>query len=174
MLQKHPYYSRFYQLYLHFHRVLTLNLDAESFVAKFALRKMSKLYETWAIFQMTSLVMTLLLKAGYRLESSHGWFRAREDWFHLEVDGNSAMRLSKAGVRVRIRYEPLYPPARQIFSGMVADAPNQLTPDMAVEVWQDGRVTDVMIFDAKYKTQAARRSADFPGAGLGDHGPLCG
>lgn len=161
VLQKNPHYSRFYQLYLHFQRVLTLTLDAESFVAKFALRKMSELYETWAIFEMTPLIMNLLLKAGYRLESSTGWFSVREDLFHLEVDRNAAIELSKDGVRVRIRYEPLYPPARQIFSGMVADAPNQLTPDMAVEVWQGERVTDVMIFDAKYKAEALGNQQTF-------------
>lgn len=36
---------------------------------------------------------------------------------------------------------------------MVVDASYQLTPDMTVEVWQDDLVTEVIVFDAKYKTE---------------------
>ena len=153
VLQKHPYYGRFYQLYLHFQRALTLNLNTENYLGTLALRKMSELYETWAVFQMTYLIMTFLLKAGYKQASSNGWFKVREDWFHLEVDRDAAIELSKEGVRVRIRYEPLYPPLNKVVTGMVTDAPYQLTPDMTVEVWQDDRVTEVIVFDAKYKTE---------------------
>lgn len=110
VLQKHPHYGRFYQLYLHFQRSLTLNLETESYLATFAVRKMSELYETWAIFHMTYLIMNLLLKSGYKLTSSNGWFRIREDWFHLEVDRDAAIEMERNGVRVRIRYEPRYPP----------------------------------------------------------------
>jgi hypothetical protein len=153
VLQKHPHYGRFYQLYLHFQRSLTLNLETESYLATFAVRKMSELYETWAIFQMTYVIMNLLLKSGYILTSSNGWFGFREDWFHLEVDRDADIKLSKEGVQVRIRYEPLYSPLNKVVTGMVVDGPYQLTPDMTVEVWQDDLVTEVIVFDAKYKTE---------------------
>lgn len=153
VLQKHPHYGRFYQLYLHFQRSLTLNLDTESYLATLAVRKMSELYETWAIFQMTYLIIHLLLKSGYKLTSSNGWFGIREDWFHLEVDRDADIKLSKEGVQVRIRYEPLYSPLNKVVTGMVVDGSYQLTPDMTVEVWQDDLVTEVIVFDAKYKTE---------------------
>jgi predicted component of viral defense system (DUF524 family) len=153
VLQKHPHYGRFYQLHLHFQRSLTLNLETESYLATFAVRKMSELYETWAIFQMTYVIMNLLLKSGYILTSSNGWFGFREDWFHLEVDRDADIKLSKEGVQVRIRYEPLYSPLNKVVTGMVVDGPYQLTPDMTVEVWQDDLVTEVIVFDAKYKTE---------------------
>lgn len=153
VLQKHPHYGRFYHLYLHFQRSLTLNLDTESYLATFAVRKMSELYETWAIFQMTYLVMNLLLKSGYVLTSSNGWFGVREDLFHLEVDRDADIVLGKEGVQVRIRYEPLYSPFNQVVTGIVVDGSYRLTPDMTVEVWQGQVVTGVIVFDAKYKTE---------------------
>lgn len=90
-------------------------MTTESYLATLAVRKMSELYETWAIFQMTYLIMNLLLKSGYALTSSNGWFSIREDWFHLEVDRDVAS-LRKEGVRVRID-EPLYLPLTKSSQG---------------------------------------------------------
>jgi len=53
---------------------------------------------------------------------------------------------------VAIRYQPTYPPANTVVSGMVSAAHYQLSPDLAVEVWRAGEVIKALIFDAKYRT----------------------
>lgn len=152
VLQKHPAYGRFYQLYLRFQRELKRGLSAEGYLTRIALRKMSELYELWAVFRLTQLLVFLLRRLGYQIVSSDGFFRVDDDYFHFEVDRKAAIVLAKDDRRVHIRYEPLYSAERTVTEGIVTARSYYRTPDMALEVWQNGTAQAVVIFDAKYKT----------------------
>ena len=161
VLQKHPHYSRFYRIYLRFQQELRLSLENDRYLTTLSLRKMSELYETWSVFQLTHLILGLLGQAGYRIISGNGFFEVRDDQFHLEVSRDAAIELAKDDVRVAIRYEPTYPPVNSVSSGLVSAAPYQLKPDMAIESWQNGQVVSVLIFDAKYRTMSEGASQTY-------------
>ena len=76
-----------------------------------------------------------------------------EDQFHVEVDRQARIELINGMRRIYLRYEPLYPPAASVSSGMVCNAPTQRTPDLSIEVWERGQPIAVIIFDAKYGTE---------------------
>ena len=63
VLQKHPYYNRFYRIYLRYQRELGFDLNTERYVARLAMRKLSELYETWSMFVVTNVVIRLLRAA---------------------------------------------------------------------------------------------------------------
>jgi len=151
VLQKHPHYSRFYRLYLRFQAQLKYTNNADRYITQIAMRKLAELYEIWAVFVMTRILLDLLTKRGYAVVSSNGFYELADDQFQFEIKREAAIELSGHDQRVVIRYEPVYPSARTHPSGMVADARTQLTPDLAVEVWRGGEVVKALIFDAKYK-----------------------
>lgn len=153
VLQKHPAYGRFYQLYLLFQRKLRRGLNVDGFLTRIALRKMSELYEMWAVFRMTNLLMFALGKAGFRIISSQGFYRLEDAYFHFEVDRGAEIALLKGDRRLAIRYEPTYPPMGLLPTGLVTARRYQRTPDLALEVWRGGEVEHVLIFDAKYKVE---------------------
>jgi hypothetical protein len=153
VLQKHPYYNRFYRIYLRYQRELGFDLNSERFVARLAMRKMSELYETWSMFVITNVVIKLLDRRGYKVISSSGFFGVDEDQFNVEVDRQARIELSNGLRRINLRYEPLYPPATSVTSGMVSNSPSQRTPDLSIEVWERNQPIAVIIFDAKYGTQ---------------------
>lgn len=156
VLQKNPHYSRFYRVYLRFQQELKLSLDADRYLTTIAMRKMSELYETWAVFKMTDFLITLMSDAGYQILSSNGFFEVKEDQFHLDVDRNAIIELGRGGTKVRIRYEPIYLHADRVRFGLVSMRPPQLTPDLVLEVWEDGQVRQALVFDAKYRTNEER------------------
>jgi hypothetical protein len=117
------------------------------------MRKMSELYEIWSVFQVTDLILPLLVNAGYQIISSQGFFKVRDDQFHFEVDRDARIELAKDERRVVIRYEPRYPPANEVVAGLVSIARNERRPDLGVEVWCQRQVSHVLIFDAKYRTE---------------------
>jgi len=153
VLQKHPHYSRFYRIYLHFQQELGLSLNIERYVTYLSLNKMSQLYETWSVFQLTHLILGILTQAGYRVVSSRGFFEVQEEGFTFDVQRNAGIELAKDGLQVRIIYEPVYKPEHRVRFGLVSRGLGQLTPDLAVEVWHEGEVHDVLIFDAKYRSK---------------------
>lgn len=153
VLQKHPYYNRFYRIYLRFQRELGFDLNTERYVAKLAMRKLSELYETWSMFIVTNVVIRLLERFGYKIISSSGFFDVDEGQFHVEVDRQAQIEMASGSRRIHLRYEPLYPAAATVRVGMVANAPKQRTPDLSIEVWERGQPMAVMIFDAKYATE---------------------
>jgi len=156
ILQKNPHYSRFYRIYLRFQQELKLSLDADLYLTTIAMRKMSELYETWAVFKMTDFLIALMSDAGYQILSSNGFFEVKDDQFHLDVDRNATIELGRGGTKVRIRYEPVYLHADRVRFGLVSMRPPQLTPDLVVEVWEDEQARQVLVFDAKYRTNEAR------------------
>ena len=155
ILQKNPHYSRFYRIYLRFQQELKLSLDADLYLTTIAMRKMSELYETWAVFKMTDFLIALMSDAGYQILSSNGFFEVKDDQFHLDVDRNATIELGRGGTKVRIRYEPVYLHADRVRFGLVSMRPPQLTPDLVVEVWEADQVRQVVVFDAKYRTSEA-------------------
>ena len=161
VLQKHPAYGRFYQVFLRFQRELRRGLNTDGFLTRIALRKMSELYEMWSVFRLTRLILFLLRRFDYQLISSEGFFRVDDEFFHFEVDRDAEIVLSKAGKRVVIRYEPTYPPMDSVPQGLVTKRRYQRTPDLAVELWEGGRATAVLIFDAKYKTEMDKGRSTF-------------
>lgn len=153
VLQKHPFYSRFYRLYLQFQQELDLSFNAEQYVTNLSLRKMSELFEVWSIFQTTQLILDLLTEAGYQISSSRGFFAIRDDQFHFEVDRDAKINLSKGDIQIAIRYEPLYPSEKHLATGLIARSPTERRPDLSVEVWRGRIPLHVLIFDAKYKVE---------------------
>ena len=153
VLQKHPFYNRFYRIYLRFQRELGFDLNTERYVARLAMRKLSELYETWSMFVVTNVVIRLLERRRYKIISSSGFFGVDEGQFHVEVDRQARIELALGARRVYLRYEPLYPPAASISSGLVSNALTQRTPDLSIEVLERGQPIAVIIFDAKYGTQ---------------------
>jgi len=154
VLQKHPDYNRFYRVYLRCQTALGINLNAERYLARLAMRKLSELYETWSVFTATNMLIGLLIRAGYKLITSHDFFEVTRDQFQIDVDRNASIMLSKGSHRVVIRYEPLYPSTSSLPRGMVANSPTQRTPDLGIEVWDGGEVISAIIFDAKYRSQS--------------------
>lgn len=152
-LLKNPFYSRFYRLYLNFQRELKVSpdLNTEHYVANLSLRKLSELYEMWSIFCMTSLIVTKLLDNGYRVVSQKFFYIVERDQFQFDVKKRVAgVVLAKDEWRVEMKYEPLYPKFVEGMKGLVSTDYEQLTPDMAVEIYQGERIEQVIIFDAKY------------------------
>lgn len=154
VLQKNPFYNRFYRIYLSLQKELGYYIDTEKFIARLATRKVSELYETWSIFVMTSVVMKLILKSGYRVISSNGFYEINNEQFQVDVDRQANIELSNGNKFIKIRYEPLYPQAASISCGTVSIAQNKRTPDLSMEVWQNNKCESIVIFDAKYKTES--------------------
>jgi len=153
VLQKNPFYNRFYRIFLNLRKELGYYIDTEKFIARLSTRKVSELYETWSIFIMTNVVMKLLEKSGYRLISSNGFYEVNNDQFQVDVNRQASIEMVKGTKLVRIRYEPLYMQAASIQRGLVSVAQKQRTPDLGIEIWQNDKSIGVIIFDAKYKTE---------------------
>jgi predicted component of viral defense system (DUF524 family) len=151
VLQKHPYYSRFFRLYLGFQQELALSLNIERYITSLSLRRMSQLYETWSVFKLTHLLLHILSQAGYRVVSSSGFFDVKEDGFTFDVRRNAGIELAKNGLKVRIVYEPVYQSQRRVGSGLVSRGRSQLSPDLAVEAWDGDEARSVLVFDAKFR-----------------------
>jgi len=161
ILQKHPFYNRFYRIFLHFQKELGVNLDADRYVAELSVRKLSEIYETWSVFIIANAAMTILRKAGYQIISSNGFFAVRDDLFQFEVDRKAAVELLKGNRKILIRYEPLYEPAVQVVEGLVSKGLKQRTPDLSIELWEFNKTRSVLIFDAKYRTEKNGVEATF-------------
>lgn len=152
VLQKHPAYGRFYRAYLRFQRQLRRGLDTEGFLTTIAMRKMWELYQTWAALYLTALVGKLLRANGYETRSSHGFFRVEDQFFHFQVDRTAEIVYVRGEREVRIRYEPEYPAAATVPFGLVTDRNYSRTPDLTIELWENGEARAVVLFDPKYKT----------------------
>jgi hypothetical protein len=153
ILQKHPYYYRFYRVYLRFQKELSVNLDADRYIAELSIRKLSEIYETWSIFIVARAALVTYQKAGYQIVSSNGFFIVRDDLFQFEVDRTAAVELLKENRRILIRYEPVYKPAVEVIEGLVSKGQMQRTPDLSIESWEYKQIHSVLIFDAKYRTE---------------------
>ncbi len=156
VLLKNPSYSRFYLLYLRFQQHLRISLDTERFLTILALRKIFDLYEFWSIFQVTRIVIEKLKEAGYVITSNSVFYEIERDYFQFDVRRNvSSIVLTRGETRVEIKYEPLYPNHKALrnVSGLATYVYGDyaLTPDMAVEVYEQGQPRHVAIFDAKYR-----------------------
>lgn len=152
VLQKHPAYGRFYRAYLRFQRELRHGLNTEGYLTSIAMRKMSELYQTWATLYLTALLGKMLRANGYEAFSNRGFFRVEDEYFHFEVDRNAEAIFVRDGREVHIRYEPDYPAAGAVPSGLVTDRDWNRTPDLAVELWEGEEARAVVLFDPKYKT----------------------
>jgi hypothetical protein len=153
VLQKDPGYNQFYTVYLRFQHELRRGVTAERLLTQMALRKMAELYEMWAVFRITDVLLPLLRKIGYQVVSETGFFRLEDQLFHFEVDRNAVIKLTRGKTRVLIRYEPLYPHLKKGVYGLVTTRYPWLTPDLAVERWEDGIPQSILIFDPKYKSE---------------------
>lgn len=161
VLQKHPAYGRFYQVYLRFQQELKRGLNSEGFLTQIAMRKLSELYEMWSVFQLTRILLNFLRAWGYELVTNQGFFRLDDEMFHFEVDRQASITLQRGEKRILIRYEPLYPPANNLPEGLVCAWNYQRTPDLVLEVWQEKEPQNILIFDAKYKAISKRGRETF-------------
>jgi hypothetical protein len=152
VLQKDPGYSRFYKVYLRFQQELRWGVTAERLLTQLATRKMSEIYETWSIFRITDVLLPLLTMNGYSVVSETGFYRLDDRLFHFEVDRDAVVELVQRKTRLCVRYEPTYPHWKGT-EGLVTPRYPRLTPDLAVERWEDGEPQAVLIFDAKYKSE---------------------
>ena len=88
--------------------------------------------------------------------SNTTFYEVSKDSFQFDVQKNSAVIvLARDTVRVEFKYEPEYP-NQSLVTGRSALVNTRmgyapLKPDMAIEVYQDGVPSDVLIFDAKYR-----------------------
>ena len=161
ILQKHPYYNRFYRVFLRFQKELGVNLDADRYVAELSIRKLSEIYEIWSVFIVANAAMTILRKAGYQIISSNGFFAVRDDLFQFEVDRTAAVELLKGNRKILIRYEPVYEPAVKVVEGLVSKGQKQRTPDLSIESSEFNQTRSILIFDAKYRTERIGNEATF-------------
>ena len=158
VLLKHPHYSHFYQLYLQLQKQFKIKLDSANYITRIALRKVSELYEMWSVFQITNLIIKELCSNanGYSFASETIFYELEKNYFQFDVRKNHAsIVLTKGDVRVEIKYEPYYP-NHQTVKGRAAIVAttgnlNPWTPDMVVEVYEQGIPKHVMVFDAKYR-----------------------
>lgn len=154
VLLKHPAYSRFYRLYLQFQQELKINLDTEQYLTTLTLRKMYDLYQIWSVFHLTKFIVDILTDAGYLVTSNSIFYEVEKDSFQIDVRKNvPTVTLAKDDLRIEMKYEPLYPKPIGNMPGLVSTDYGQLTPDMSVEIYSQGRLKNVLIFDAKYKYQ---------------------
>jgi len=153
ILQKHPYYNRFYRVFLRFQKELGVNLDADRFIAELSIRRLSEVYETWSVFIVANATMIILRKAGYQIISNIGFFIVRDDLFQFEVDRTAAVELLKGNRKIIIRYEPVFEPAYKIPEGLVSKGNKQRTPDLSIEVKEFNQFCGVLIFDSKYRSE---------------------
>ncbi|HZO71027.1 MAG TPA: DUF2357 domain-containing protein [Ktedonobacteraceae bacterium] len=156
VLLKHPFYSRFYHLYLQFQQELQIHLDTERYLTTLALRKMWDLYEIWSIFRISLIILDELTNAGYTFLSSNLFYEIERNAFQFEVRKDSSrIVLGRGDRRVEMRYEPCYY-SHQSAGGTGSIVANirqdkYLSPDLAIEVYEYGTPKHVMIFDAKYR-----------------------
>ena len=153
ILQKHPYYNRFYRVFLRFQKELGVNLDADRYIAELSIRKLSEIYETWSVFIVANAAMIILRKAGYQIISSNGFFTVRDDLFQFEVDRTAAVELLKGNRKIMIRYEPFMNQHIKVIEGLVSKGQKQRTPDLSIELREFNQTRSVLIFDAKYRTE---------------------
>jgi predicted component of viral defense system (DUF524 family) len=167
VLLKHPTYSRFYHLYLRFQKRLKTTHSTDRYVTELAMRKVSELYEMWSVFLITRMAIEELLATGYQMVSNSTFYQVETNAFQFDVHKNVAsIVLEKENRRVEIKYEPIYPNQSTVTlrSALVATTigSNPLTPDMAIEVYQDDQPQDVLIFDAKYRWDRASDGFYYP------------
>ena len=154
VLLKHPSYSRFYRLYLQFQQELKITLDTEQYLAILSLRKMWDLYQIWSVFHLTRMIVDSLTGAGYQVTSNSIFYEVERDSFQIDVQKNaSTVTLAKEDLKIEMKYEPLYPRPIGNMPGLVSTDHSQLTPDMSVEIYSEGQLKNVLIFDAKYRYQ---------------------
>ncbi len=161
ILLKNPTYNRFYRLYLRFQQHLKITRDAQKAVDELSLKKVSALYELWSVFTLSRMAIDDLLAAGYRIISNSTFFEVEKDYFQFDVQKNkSSIVLAKDNLRVKLKYEPVYPNQSLMRdkSALVATTwgSNPLTPDLAIEVYEGDQPRDLLIFDAKYKREKDR------------------
>lgn len=152
ILQKHPYYNRFYRVFVRFQAELGVNLDADRYIAELSIRRLSEIYETWSVFIVANATMIILQKAGYQIISNNGFFTVRDDLFQFEIDRTADIELLKGNRKIIIRYEPVFEPAYKKSEGLVSRGNKQRTPDLSIEVKEFNQFYGVLIFDAKYRS----------------------
>jgi len=154
VLLKHPSYSRFYRLYLQFQQELKINLDTEQYLTTLTLRKMWDLYQIWSVFHISRMIVDILTGADYQVTSNSIFYEVEKDSFQIDVRKNMpTVTLAKEDLRIQMKYEPLYLKPIGNMPGLVSTGYEQLTPDMSVEIFSQGQLKSVLIFDAKYRYQ---------------------
>lgn len=159
ILLKSPFYNLFFQLYLRFQQELKISLDIDHYLTELATQKVSDLYEMWSVFEITKIVRDKLTDAGYIITSQTIFYEVERNLFQFRVRKNvPSIIFAKDDLRVEIKYEPIYlskdNPSVATISALVTDSSNtdhQLTPDLAIEIYERGQVKDVILFEVKYK-----------------------
>ncbi|MBA2285126.1 MAG: hypothetical protein H0W02_06570, partial [Ktedonobacteraceae bacterium] len=156
VLLKHPTYSRLYRLYLRFQQHLKVTYDPETPINELALRRVSELYEMWAVFALTRMAIEVLEEAGYRMISNTTFYEVNRDYFQFQVQKNTpSIIMARGDLRIEFKYEPIYPnqSTSRYRSALVATSmgSNPLTPDLAIETYRGEKPQDILIFDPKYR-----------------------
>ncbi|BCL79688.1 DUF2357 domain-containing protein [Ktedonobacteria bacterium brp13] len=155
VLLKHPAYARFYHLYQRFQKGLKLSFNIEQYLTMLSLRKMSELYEIWAVFQITYIALAQLNTYGYRIVSKTLFFQTEKDFLQIDVQKNhSSIILEKGQTRLEIKYEPRYFRFQMhhvsFFSNWYSE---YLAPDLSIEIYSNGQPNNIILFDAKYRDE---------------------
>jgi hypothetical protein len=166
ILLKSPFYSLFFQLYLRFQQELKISLDLDHYLTELATQKVNDLYEMWSVFEITKIAQEALTGAGFIVTSQTIFYEVERNLFQFRVRKNvPSIIFAKDDLRVEIKYEPLYlskdNPSVATISALVTDSddPNdQLTPDLAIEIYERDQVKDVILFDVKYKWKGVEGS----------------
>ncbi|GCE24166.1 DUF2357 domain-containing protein [Dictyobacter kobayashii] len=159
LLLKHQHYSRFFQLYLQFQEELRISVNTTSYITELSMQKVSEIYELWSVFSITASLIKQLIDAGFRVDEHHFFYEVKKDTFHFTVHKNQpGIILRKGNVQVEIIYEPLYRNfsnarirSEELLGIDQAEHTAQLTPDMALEIYEQGQPREVLVFDVKYK-----------------------
>jgi hypothetical protein len=159
VLLRHQHYSRFFQLYLRFQEELRIELNTSDYIADLSMQKVCNIYEIWSVFTVTSILIDQLRTAGYVIDQHKFFFEVQKDTFHFTVGKNTpSVVLSKGKTRIEVKYEPIYRnmsdasvQRQEVLGVSPYDDRQQLTPDMAIEVYEEEQPKNVIILDVKYK-----------------------
>ncbi len=100
------------------------------------------------------MIVDTLTDAGYQVTSNSIFYEVERDSFQIDVQKNvSTVTLAKEDLTIEMKYEPLYPRPIGNMPGLISTDHAQLTPDMSVEIYSEGQLKNVLIFDAKYRYQ---------------------
>ncbi len=153
VLQKNPYYNRFYGLYLNFQKELRFSLNTDKYLTALSLRKLAELYEIWSVFHLTDIIINTLMDYGFEITSDALFYQVEKDNFQFEVRKDvTGIVMERDNIQVKFRYEPIYKKMVGNMSGLVSVDYTLLTPDLAIEIYSANQPRAVLIFDAKYRT----------------------
>ena len=148
VLLRRPEYRAAFEGFLEFRRSLSVRMEDPALEAP--LDETPRLYETWGVMSVICAVARVAEGLGYRLETERLLYRDSGGVFvQVLRDGRPALVLRHDTADRTIRVTP----QRRYRAGTLGlhSASYEQKPDVAIEIEDNDRSTQVLIFDPKYK-----------------------